>query len=181
MVGALGTIFAAVPIPVEIRMAVADQVDAHTIPGRPVPMEDWHITLRFLGRVEDSTLESFVHGLSAVSQVPQFRIGLGGAGAFPNPRKATVFWLGITDGLDDLATLNEIAEDAAEAAGLSAEDRPFRPHLTLSRIRPPIDVGALLDFGVDLAWRCDRVIVYESRPRGEAIHYRALEVLGLKG
>jgi len=177
----LGTVFAAVPIPVEIRMALADSVSALDIPGRRVPPEDWHVTLRFLGRIERVTLERFMHGLAPIADVPRFRFGLRGLGAFPQPRKATVVWVGIGRGLQSLSVLNEMTEEAVVGAGLVFEDKPFRPHLTLSRVRPPQDVTNLLDNEVRLDWWCDRVVVYETRPPGEPVHYRPLETILLAG
>ena len=176
-----GNVFSAVPVPVEIRMALSDRLSSLDLPGRPVPPEDWHITLRFLGKTDAPTLDRFIYGLSAAAKPGSFRIGFGRLGAFPNPRKATVLWVGVAKGVEPLNQLNEASESAAVGAGLPPEERPFRPHLTLARIRPPIRVRHLMDVEVDLEWVCDRVVVYETRPRGESIHYRAVETVLLEG
>lgn len=162
-------------------MALADGLVGIDLPGRLTNQEDWHITLRFLGRIEQSTLDRLMHGLTEIEEVPAFTLGLEGFGAFPNAKKATVFWAGIGDGRDGLDKLNEISEDAAVDAGVASEERPFRPHLTLSRIRPPSDVRSLMQEDLSLKWKCDRVVVYETRPGGEAIHYRAIEAFRLAG
>jgi RNA 2',3'-cyclic 3'-phosphodiesterase len=180
VVATIGGVFAAVPIPVEIRIALAVRLGRVDVPGRLVDPEDWHVTLRFLGRIDQVTCERFVHGLSAVAGVAPFRITLDRLGAFPNPRKASVVWLGIGRGVDGLSTLNEVAEEAAVSAGLDAEDRPFQPHLTLSRVRPPADVTGLIGGDVGLAWNCDRVVVFESSPGTPGPRYRALETFRLE-
>lgn len=179
--GSLARVFAAVPVPVEVRIALAHQLSDVIIPGRQAPMEDWHITLRFLGQIDEPTLDRFVYALSAVSEVDPFRLDLAGIGAFPNPKRATVVWIGVANGRDSLALLNEVAERAAVSAGLAPEDRPFQPHLTVARVRPPRDVSDLTDHDVAAGWKCNRVIVYESLPGSGNIHYKPLDTLFLKG
>jgi 2'-5' RNA ligase len=66
-------------------------------------------------------------------------------GAFPHPRRATVLWLGVSTGVDRLGELAADCEDAAQAIGYEPESRPYRPHLTLSRIRPDQDLRPLVD------------------------------------
>lgn len=161
-------------------MALSGQVAGMDLPGKVVPAEDWHITLRFLGPVDTLTYERFLHGLQDLGEVGAFRVGLDGFGAFPNPRKATVFWAGLGVGVDGLARLNEVCEEAARGTGLEPEERPFRPHLTLSRIRPPTDVRLLLEDELTLSWTCDRVVVFEShREGGSGVRYESLEVFRL--
>ena len=68
----------------------------------------------------------------------------GELGAFPNPRRARILWLGVTLGGERLSALASIAEDAARTAGFAAEGKRFTPHLTLSRIDPPQNIAELL-------------------------------------
>jgi RNA 2',3'-cyclic 3'-phosphodiesterase len=181
-VATVGRVFAAVPIPVEIRIALADRVSYMILPGRVVAPEDWHITLRFLGQVESVVYERFLHGLGGLGAVEPFRLGLDGLGAFPSPRRATVVWAGVGPGAQDLETLNEVCEDSARAAGLQPEDRPFHPHLTLSRVRPPADVRSVVDEPFSARWVCDRVFVFGSRSGvGPGPRYQVLESFSLNG
>jgi 2'-5' RNA ligase len=167
-------------MPDEMRHALADMIRVIPIPGRLVPPANWHITLRYLGRVDEPTYERFLHGLEPARGTGAFRIGLDGLGAFPNPGRAAVVWLGVGSGAEQLATLNHVAEEAALDAGLIPEDRPFHPHLTLSRVRPPGDATAALTHAVSVGWRCDRVVVYLSRHgKGGAI-YEPLETYPLE-
>jgi 2'-5' RNA ligase len=149
------------------------------IPGKVAPPENWHITLRFLGTVDVVTYERFLGGLSPVGEVPAFRVSVEGLGAFPNPRNATVVWAGLGGGMAGLARLNEIAEEAARGAGLAAEERPFRPHLTLSRVRPPADTRHLDGSGPKVGWRCEEVVVYLSRTGSGGARYEPLETFPL--
>ena len=171
--------FAGVPLPVETRLALADRLAGYDIPGKTAPPENWHVTLRFLGQIDQITFERFLSGLEDLSSEPRFSIDLGRFGAFPNTRKATVVWLGVRRGEDELGRLNEISEEAALGAGLPVEERPFHPHLTLSRVRPPADVRYLADETVDLGWTCDRVVVFRSHLGGGPARYEPLETFAL--
>ncbi len=175
----IGPVFAAVPIPVEIRIALADRIESIELPGRPVPPEDWHVTLRYLGVIDQVTFERFIFGLSGASGMTQFRIHLDRFGAFPNPRRANVVWAGIGGGVEQLTSLNEVVESAAQMAGVEPEDRPFSPHLTLSRVRPPENVTTLMEEDLALGWVCDRVVVFATHREGE-MRYQPLETCLLK-
>ncbi len=137
-----GPVFAALVPPPEITVPLADLVDRWEVPGRRVPPHNLHLTLRFAGRIDAVTLERWSAALSEIS-APRLTVSLRQPGAFPHPKRATVVWLGVESrGLEQLAA--EV-EEAASAAGLSSEERPFRPHVTLSRLRPPEDIRSWLE------------------------------------
>ena len=70
---------------------------------------------------------------------------------------------------------------AAQKAGLEPEDRPFRSHLTLSRVRPPQGIGHLMDEQIDLSWTGDRVVVYRSHLGDGPARYEEMEIFRLRG
>ena len=178
----VGRVFAAVPLPSVIRMALSDTIEPLDIPGKLVPPANWHLTLRFLGSVDRPTFEIFVRSLSRIETTGSFRIRMDGFGGFPRPESAAVVWAGLTTASAmSLDALNEIAEDAAQAAGLEPEDRPFRPHLTLSRVRPPESIGHLQDEGLDLTWIADSVVVYRSHLGQGPARYEPLMTFKLAG
>lgn len=176
----VGRVFLAAPLPPEIRFVLGERIADMAIPGKVVPSENWHITLRFLDTVDRVTYERYLAALHPLSETA-FPISLDGFGAFPRPRKATVFWAGIGRGDTKLALLNEEAEEAALAAGLSPEERPFHPHVTLSRIRPPADVRDLVDEEVAFSWRCERLVVYLSHLGRGGARYEPLDTIDLIG
>lgn len=149
-------VFAAVPVPYETQLAVdrwrselrlpaGDSSDSSSGDGdrgraRPVPVGNFHLTLRFAGEVERTVLERLCAALDQAETPAPFNMRWGGLGAFPKPSRATTAWLGVERGRDDLARLATAAEEAAQAAGLPPEERPFHPHLTLARFRPPVDL-----------------------------------------
>jgi len=139
-------LFLAVALSDDVRHALAAFVDdPRDLPGRPVDPDNWHITLRFLGRTEPVQRDLVLADIEEhVAQAP-FTLGFGGLGAFPRPGRATVLWLGIEQGADELDGVADRCESAAQVAGFSPEDRPFHPHVTLSRIRPWQDVRSLVE------------------------------------
>ncbi len=181
MVETVGRVFVGVPLPTDIRMALADETSPLHIPGKLVPKENLHFTLRFLGETDLVSYERFLAGLTVVEKMAPFPIRLAGFGAFPRPQKATVVWAGVSDGVEDLSLLNEIAEEAAQSAGFEPEERPYRPHLTLSRIRPPADVRRLVDETLDLRWNNNEVVVYRSHLGRGGARYEPLEFFTLLG
>lgn len=153
-------VFAAVPVPYEIQLAVDRWRSAlppplgSPVPGsgsgsdsgsgegsvRPVPVGNFHLTLRFAGEVGQVDLERMCAALEQAETPAPFNIRLGGLGAFPKPSRAATAWLGVETGRGELARLAEAAEEAARAAGRPPQERPFHPHLTLARFRPPVDL-----------------------------------------
>lgn len=136
-------LFAAIVPPPEVVAAVDDTMSGLDVPGRRVPPENWHVTLRFVGQIDQVAYERWLSSLDARVAAGKLRMALGGLGAFPRPPKATVLWIGVEG--DRVADLAADVDDAAVAAGLEAEERPYRPHLTLARVRPPADVRDLVD------------------------------------
>ena len=110
-----------------------------------------------------------------------FVVHFGGLGAFPKERRATVLWLGVDGGGDELGALAAVSEEAAQTVGYEAEDRPYHPPLTLSRIRPPQDVTELVESFPPFAakMRVTAVTLYESHLRKGGAVYEALDAVEL--
>lgn len=175
----VGRVFAAVPLSPDARLALAEQLSDVEIPARLAPPENWHVTLRFLGTVDQVTYERFLAAVSESELPSSFTVALDSVGAFPNPRRAAVVWAGLARGEAELGTLNGVCEAAAQAAGLPAEERPFHPHVTLARVRPPRSVTHLTDATLDVSYRADRLVVYRSHMGGGPVRYEPLEEYAL--
>jgi RNA 2',3'-cyclic 3'-phosphodiesterase len=142
-----GRLFVGIALSDEVRSgieAVLDSSDLPRLPGRCVAPGSWHLTLRFLGDTSKARLVALERELSALERASPFDLELGGWGAFPRPARASVLWLGTGAGAAALGSLAASAEAAATRAGFAPDPRPFRGHLTLSRIRPPADVRTVL-------------------------------------
>jgi 2'-5' RNA ligase len=116
------------------------------IPGvRRVPTEQIHLTLAFLGEVEESAAERLAGELSRI-QLPGFHLCFSGPGCFPDRRRPRVLWIGLEPHLR-LRRLASGVHEAVLACGIPQEERPFSPHITLARLSlpPPRMVDAYLD------------------------------------
>jgi 2'-5' RNA ligase len=73
----------------------------------------------------------------AFLDIPPFTVRLSGLGAFPSPRKPRVVWVGIKTGVLELQAVSDAVHKVTEAFGFEREKRPFKPHVTLGRVRDP--------------------------------------------
>ena len=102
---------------------------------RWVPAENVHLTLKFLGDVSPANLEMLEQMLSAeVSQHQPFEMEFGGLGAFPNPKRPRVIWIGI-QAPSGLEVLQHGIEAATATLGYPNDQRSFSPHLTIGRVK----------------------------------------------
>ena len=136
-------LFIAVPLPEDAAALVAEVVDevrGHGLPAgerdvRWVRLDGLHLTLRFLGPTPDDRIaptSAVVESIAASVPGP-IDLELRGAGTFPPSGRPRAIWIGIGDGAAALSDVTTRLGDALVAAGWPADDRPFRPHLTLAR------------------------------------------------
>jgi RNA 2',3'-cyclic 3'-phosphodiesterase len=133
-------LFVAVPLEEDLRRRLAAVLVDLPPPGRPVAPGNWHLTLRFLGDTPADLAERIHQEIEARELGPPPELALDGFGAFPRPARARSIWAGVDDPSGRLSALAVVVEAAARTAGFPAEERPFRAHLTLSRLRNPGDV-----------------------------------------
>lgn len=143
------------------------------LPGKLVAPDKWHFTLRFLGATARDIRDEIVARLSAARLGPEFQVRFGELGAFPNPRRARILWLGVIRGGERLSELAAVAEDAARNAGFAPEGKRFTPHLTLSRIEPPQNIAALLaqKHSYNVETTIPALILYRSQLGGGPARY----------
>lgn len=105
--------------------------------------ESIHLTLKFLGEIDDAKVREVSLVLEkASSAVGPFTIDVQGIGCFPNSRSPRVVWAGIKESAP-LASLQKRVDELLMGAGFEPEDRPYTPHLTLCRVKSPEDGRAL--------------------------------------
>jgi 2'-5' RNA ligase len=129
-------LFVAVNLPDAIRRDLFERLDPIRGVGtgvRWLEPNNFHITLKFLGSVQDTQIESIQDGLwAAAAQVPAFELTLSRFGAFPNFRRARVYWVGVEDD-GWLGRLQSAVEQQIAPLGFPTEARPFHPHITVGR------------------------------------------------
>ena len=173
-------LFIGVPLSEDARRAIEKSLPKN-LPGKRVPAENWHFTLRFLGSTEEAARDQIIRTLKAATCGPRFTIHFNELGAFPNPARARILWVGIDQGAERMIQLAAIAEAAARLAGFAAEGREFKPHLTLSRIDPAASVRTLLGSKprIDTRMTVESVILYRSRLGGGPARYEEVERFAL--
>ena len=160
-----------------IRLEIPDGVQW----ARPDGM---HLTLKFLGNIPSANVSPLLGCVGELARANRrFGLKLTGLGMFPNRRKPRVLWAGVGGDLDALASLQQAAEDAINALGYPAEQRPFRPHITLGRPRRSVPDGQLARIGAVVSgltppppvdWEVDCVDVMRSELHPSGARYTVL-------
>ncbi len=132
-------IFIAVPLHPPLLAAIGDlehRLEAAGIRLRWIRPENLHLTLRFLGEIsEEQVSQVRLAAREAVAGFDAFPVVLAGVGAFPNPHRPQVVWVGVREGAERLRALAERLDDRLALQDFPREPRAFRAHLTLARVR----------------------------------------------
>lgn len=99
-----------------------------------VEPENIHLTLKFLGEIEQHKADEIAEIIREISFEP-FSFKVEEVGVFPNLRRTATIWAGITDGVSDLSAVFEEVDSKMGKLGFERERRRFHPHLTISRVR----------------------------------------------
>ncbi len=183
-VSTLERVFLAIDCDEETRAAQVAQLNAAfphgSLPGKPTPPANWHITLRWIGTVDEVTLDCLMADLDQDHLGSPFRLKLAGLGAFPNPTLAGVLWRAVDDSEGRVGALAEQVEEVCQDQGLPAEERPYRPHLTLSLLRPRRNLSDTIDTELGpLPMPVTAITVFRSVPGQRHSGYEALELIEL--
>jgi 2'-5' RNA ligase len=174
-------LFVAAEVPGPVREALAAAVAPlrERFPkARWVPIQNQHVTLKFLGSTWPRLVEWVTATVDEVAGAhAPFETRVEGLGAFPNARRARVLWAG----LEDTGAFVRLAAglDEALARGFAPEQRPFTPHLTLARFDPQVELGELSSGAVGDRFEVDRIVLYRSHLRRPAPVYEPVGVVPL--
>src|SRR6476469_4008599 len=178
-------LFIALDIPAEVRAALTNYMErarALAPEARWARVEGLHVTLKFIGHVDDAAVGKIKAALASIKAAP-FEVTFTGVGFFPNPNAARVFWAGV-DGAESLPRLASSIDSALEKLGFPRETKPYHPHLTLARTssRPLRELRQLLDgpppqFGTMTA---REFFLYQSQPQKGGSKYTKLERFALE-
>ena len=120
----------AVEIARELRSTIGPTLEA-----RWVPPENMHLTVRFIGNVDDGRAPALIDALTPPLDIPTFEIALGGCGVFPPTGAPRALWIGLAQGLPGLVSMHEAFNRRLVPFGFEPETRPFSAHLTLARFK----------------------------------------------
>jgi 2'-5' RNA ligase len=177
--------FVAIFPPPELQAAVTgalETVQHLNDKVRWVRPENIHLTLKFLGNVQEETLGNLCAALeeTCAGHKP-FDIGLVRLGAFPSARRARILWIGVDAGSDQLRALAADLESALIPLGFEREKRAFTPHLTLARVRSrPVNFDGRPTTIGDLRFRVRHIELIESTLSPKGGTYRTIQAFALK-
>ncbi|GMU24760.1 MAG: hypothetical protein AMXMBFR13_48320 [Phycisphaerae bacterium] len=97
-----------------------------------------HLTLKFFGDVSDADVAQVCRiAQDVAAQIPAFDLIVRGTGCFPPGGNVRIVWAGLPDPPPELVACQQTLEEAYVPLGFPKENRPFRPHLTLGRVKDP--------------------------------------------
>lgn len=172
-------LFVAIEIPEPVKDAVEDAFGPwrEAFPrARWVPRENWHVTVKFLGRTWPRLRDWVPERLEAAAgeQTP-CSTAIAGVGSFPSRTRGRVLWAGLVDDEGALRSL-AAAVDRALVEEFAAEARPFHPHLTVARSDPPVSLPAAYretPLATD-PWEIDHLVLFRSHLQRPAPRYEPI-------
>lgn len=146
---------------------------------------NFHLTLKFLGAIDESKIEPIGTALAdALRPFPRLTINAKGLGVFPNPRRPRVLWVGLVG--SQLDSLKAKVDSALTPLGIAPEEKIFTPHLTIGRWRQGERAERALEQEL-VRWRdfefgrstIDEVIFFQSELKPTGAIYHRLKVIAL--
>jgi RNA 2',3'-cyclic 3'-phosphodiesterase len=181
--------FVAIPLPAECQAMLAQmqrELRSYAVGVGWVAIPSIHLTLKFLGEVDPEIIPKLGESLQAACESElSFELHLRGLGCFPNLNNPRVIWCGIDGDLDPLARLHRAVENACNTFGFSPEDRAFKPHLTLGRVKGKRNLQPLIDcikIGSELerSFRANHISIYSSTLKPQGAVYTILNTVVLR-
>jgi 2'-5' RNA ligase len=142
---------------------------------RWVPAGNMHLTVRFIGHVDDDRVPALVAALTPPLDIPSFDVELGGCGVFPPSGPPRALWIGVIHGVAALASMRDAFDRRLRPLGFEPEARPSTAHLTLARIKDaPKGAGRAVRDALGhvtpprTRWHVSRATIFQSHlsPRG---------------
>ncbi len=175
--------FIAVPMPEYVVSHLAMLQNEMKSSGFPklkwVRPENIHLTLKFFGDIPVDSINRIGEVMAAVSKgVAPMTLTAGGLGVFPTIRRPRVIWTGLKGRIHELIEFQKRLDGNLEEIGFPGENRPFKAHLTLARIKHPVSPQLLIKAFDALGglesrpYSADRLILFKSvlKPGGAEYH-----------
>jgi RNA 2',3'-cyclic 3'-phosphodiesterase len=183
--------FIAVELPDSVRAFLTREITrlSRAMPGvRWVDPASLHLTLAFLGELDDDTLAAAMSAtLEAATSGAPFMLRTGALGTFGPQHAPRIIWLGVEGEMARLLALQDTLAQRLEDASFPREQRPFSPHLTLCRLKTPLAPEASTRLEALLReprrestrWRIDCISAMKSELGRSGAHYTRLQAYPL--
>ena len=125
-------LFIAIELPDDFKKIIGN-LRADISGARRVNVEQVHLTLAFLGEVEDAVKDLLILELACIN-LPEFKLYFSGAGCFPDQHRPRVLWIGMEPN-QQLQVLADRVRKIVIACGIAQDERTFSPHITMARFR----------------------------------------------
>jgi len=174
-------LFTGLELPADVAFDL-DLMKGGIIGARWIDRESFHITLRFIGDIDDGLAREIAYELDGVEARP-FSLRLKGVGIFGGNKPHTLF-AGVEENAD-LRRLQSIHERICQVLGLGAEAHKFTPHVTLARLKDA-DPSSVHRFAADHSlyksrvFEVSRFVLFSSRPSRGGGPYRVEEAYALQ-
>lgn len=155
-------LFLGIPLSDLARKHVKNELQ--NLPGKIVPSPNWHITLHFLGDVEEDQQSLLTEQLRKIHLGDSFEVTLSHLGAFPTLRYSKIMWLGLSAGVENTTQVANLLAEELKYLKFKVDIRPFVPHITLSRFPQPKNLSKWLSHHEfkEVSMKVEEVILYES-------------------
>lgn len=186
-------LFVACEVPDEVKQAIGEIIE--TLRGRSGSAVRWirpegvHVTLKFLGEVPVKKLPAIKLAIQeAIVGHSPFELEFSNIGTFGGREGLRIMWVGIAGDVLRLEALVRAVNAALAVVGFEPERRPFRPHLTLGRVRDEISTRQRAEIEVAVGkmdvppsgWRTTQVSLMRSRLTPQGAHYDVIATFPLK-
>jgi 2'-5' RNA ligase len=183
--------FIAIPLPEFISTGICDiqeRLKSYRLPIRWVRPENVHLTLKFLGEISLSTIDGITEVIkNTVRERSPLILFTKGLGVFPGIKKPRVLWIGISGDINALSEIQVNLETNLGKKGFPKENRPFKSHLTLGRVKGNIHPEDLFDTLRSFSdfssepFEAKELVLYKSELKPSGAFYTKLQTVYLDG
>lgn len=178
-------VFCAVELPDHLRSRLQDHIERlrEEVPDAAASwtrVENIHLTLKFFGNVAVDRVPAISDAVSrAAKEFSSFQLSVGATGVFPKPSRPQVLWIGVSDPSGKLVDLQRRLENECGKERFEKEDRAYRPHLSIARIRKPDGARRLADAHLKTEFQpaeieVNELVVFRSELSSKGSKYTAI-------
>lgn len=182
--------FIAIELPDTVRATlrqVQNRFQAYRFKIRWVKAENIHLTLKFLGNIGIDAVEKVHQAITEETENRDpFNLQTKGVGVFPGVKRPKVLWAGLSGNIEHLASLQQAVDGRLAKIGFAREQRKFKGHLTLGRIKGRVNPRQLVDAMEQIGgfesdpFSVNRVVLFQSRLKSSGAEYTPLHAVKLQ-